>query len=207
MVKYYKDSMELPLINYIRIVEKGDFFLMIKGADDMPEGFNEEEAKSQFDVIVQDYILSINQKNSEVREYSNLKYFEMEINRYNTFIGFLNNIKLINEIKPEKGKELLNLLISEIKCPREKDVDFYIKFFGERITSFKNEIEKSVTVLENTKGNKPEDSKQTMYEVVANVEMGLERSINMEKTSLYLFGIYQDQVIRKIEELRKISSK
>lgn len=207
MVKYYKDSMELPLINYIRIVEKGDFFLMIKGADDMPEGFNEEEAKSQFDVIVQDYILSINQKNSEVREYSNLKYFEMEINRYNTFIGFLNNIKLINEIKPEKGKELLNLLISEIKCPREKDVDFYIKFFGERITSFKNEIEKSVTVLENTKGNKPEDSKQTMYEVVANVEMGLERSIDMEKTSLYLFGIYQDQVIRKIEELRKISSK
>lgn len=207
MVKYYKDSMELPLINYIRIVEKGDFFLMIKGVDDKPEGFNEEEAKSQFDIIVQDYILSINQKNSEVREYSNLKYYEIEINRYNTLIGFLNNIKIINEVKPEKGQELLNLLISELKCPREKDVDFYIQFFGEKITTLKNEIEKSVTVLENTKENKLEDSKQTMYEVVANVEMGLERAIDMEKTSLYLFGVYQDQVIKKMEELRKISSK
>lgn len=207
MIKYYKDSMELPLINYIRIVEKGDFFLMIKGAEDEPENFNEEEAKSHFDIIVQDYILSINQKNTEVREYSNLKHFEMEINRYNTLIGFLNNIKIINEINPKKGKDLLNLLISEIKCPREKDIDFYIQFFGEKITTLKNDIEKSVSVLENTKGNKGEDSKQTMYEVVANVEMGLERSIDTVKTSLYLFGVYQDQVIKKIEEIRKISSK
>ncbi|MEA1848946.1 hypothetical protein U9K52_08490 [Chryseobacterium sp. MHB01] len=207
MVKYYKDSMELPLINYIRIVEKGDFFLMIKGIEDQPEDFNEEEAKSRFDIIVQDYILSINHKNSEVREYSNLKYFEMEINRFTTLVGFLKNIKLIEEIKPEKGKNLLNLLLSGIKCPQDKDVDFYIQFFGEKITTLKNDIEKSSAILENSKENNQEESRQTMYEVVANVEMGLERAIDMEKTSLYLFGVYQDQVIRKIEELRKISSK
>jgi len=206
MMKYYKDSMELPLINYIRIVEKGNFFLMIKGAFDQPEDFDEEEAKSHFDIIVQDYILSINQKNAEVKEYSNLKHCEVEMNKYNTLISFLNNIKIISEIKPQKAKELLSQLLSEIKCPRDKDIDFYINFFGEKIITLKNDIEKSSAALENKKDS-PEDSKQTMYEVVANVEMGLERAIDMEKTSLYLFGIYQDQVIKKIEELRKISSK
>lgn len=205
-MKYYKDSMELPLINYIRIVEKGDFFLMIKGATDQPEEFNEEEAKSHFDIIVQDYILSINQKNAEVKEYSNLKHCEVEMNRYQTLISFLNNIKIISEIKPEKAKDLLTQLLLGIKCPRDKDVDFYINFFGEKITTLKNDIEKSYVALDNKKDAK-EDEKQTMYEVVANVEMGLERAIDMEKTSLYLFGIYQDQVIKKIEELRKISSK
>ena len=68
-MKLYKDSKELPLFNYERITETGDYNYMIKGYDgeELEEDKEQQEMlKSKFNDIIREYSISINAKTNDL---------------------------------------------------------------------------------------------------------------------------------------------
>ncbi|WP_185241783.1 hypothetical protein [Elizabethkingia anophelis] len=209
----YKDSKEFPLSNYERIESTGDYFYMLKGYDANPdddvEGYTQESLKEAFEEIVSDYIISINHKDMDFVYMGKIQAARMDKLKYDALANIITKIIKLNELSEKSGIELedfgLSELLTEFQIKKSKDLHEQLQIINERIEILDNEINENSAKLDK---EKEENNEQlSINDVIAGVELILEISIDMQKTSLYIFGKKQEQAKNKIDQLTKINSK
>ena len=200
--KTYKDSKEFPLENFERISSTGNFFYMIKGYDEGDETeANIDEMESLFNEVVQDYVVSLNARNFDIVQHGKINASKIDLMKF-----ILAREIIILQIKylelggPEN--ENINELLSNLKIQKKSDLYLQIEIIDRKIDKLQNDISESEAKI---KKNNPEENKEEsdINEIITNVELILERSIDLQKTSLYRFGIMQNQARKKIEQINK----
>lgn len=93
----------------------------------------------------------------------------------------------------------------EFQIKKSKDLNEQLQIINERIETLDNEINENAAKLDKEKEENEEQL--NINDVIAGVELILEISINMQQTSLYIFGKKQEQAKNKIDQLTKINSK
>ena len=110
-----------------------------------------------------------------------------------------------NELGESVGVGRDNAVITEmlrgLKIMKKKNLYEQIDVIDRKIDKIKNDILEAEKKLE--KNNKGNESDADINAMVTHVELILERSIDMEKTTLYRFGIMQEQARKKIESQNK----
>ncbi|WP_185210530.1 hypothetical protein [Elizabethkingia meningoseptica] len=212
LMKIYRDSKDLPLSRYERIMTTGSFLFLLRDYQDGDEvnGIDEKKLESHFKEIIQEYIVSLNNISIDFSNYGKLKACRLEIPILYTFIEFLNTIKRLNiqwEIIGESHKsEHLDKLFDNIQIKRTSDIDEQIKIVYDRIEKFENDIasiEAKIKKTESKDNSEPTD----INDIITNVELVLETSIDIEKISLYRFGVKVKQARKRIDEQIKIQNK
>lgn len=203
----YKDSKELPLFNYERIIETGDFFYMVKGYDGdfLEEGEKTQERedflKEKFNEVVKDYVMSINSKSGEALQLGSIEKAKINLLKYSTLIEIINLIENSNEIRKKEGLKEdwqgVEDILKSIKIRRSKNLVEQKKYISERINMWKNNLEKAIQIQKDS--TKKESKEQNINDIIVSVEVILERTIDLQKTSLYRFGKLQEIAIKKIE--------
>lgn len=202
MNKIYRDSKEFPLYNYERIITTMDFFYMIKGYDYGDEIDNEqEEMKAKFNNIVQDYVVSLNSKNHDIILHGTINAKRLELLKFSMVRDIIILQIRTNDLKGNVNLELVKELLEGIKVQKVDDLHEQIKIIDNKIQKLKNDISESENKLKKDNTNEVEES--DINEIITNVELILERGIDMQKTSLYRFGIMQNQAVKKIESQNK----
>ena len=200
--KTYKDSKEFPLENFERISSTGNFFYMIKGYDDGDETeANIDEMEALFNEVVKDYVISLNARNYDIVQHGKINASKIDLMKF-----ILAREIIILQIKylelggPEN--ENINELLSNLKIQKKSDLYLQIEIIDRKIDKLQNDISESEAKI---KKNNPEEKKDEsdINEIITNVELILERSIDLQKTSLYRFGIMQNQARKKIEQINK----
>lgn len=209
----YKDSKEFPLSSYERIESTGDYFYMLKGYDANPDDevgvHTQESLKEVFEEIVSDYIISINHKDMDFVYLGKIQAARMDKLKYDALANIITKIIKLNELSEKSGIELedfgLSELLTEFQIKKSKDLHEQLQIINERIETLDNEINENSAKLDK---EKEENNEQlNINDVIAGVELILEISIDMQKTSLYIFGKKQEQAKNKIDQLTKINSK
>ena len=207
-VKFYKDSKEFPLLNHERIISTGNFFYMIKGYDDGDDvegvDVDVEDLKERYNDIVKDYVVSINSKNHEMVLAGRLEAYKLDLMKFSLARDIITLHSVANSLREKEGVPIDNTLIDEmlkdVKIPKDKDLDKQIEIIDRKIAKLQSDIKD----VEGKMGKSDVvEGEVDINEVVTNVELILERNIDMEKVSLYRFGIMQEQAMKKIENLRK----
>lgn len=206
-LKTYKDCKEFPLLNFERIESVGDFFYMIKGyeAGDEVEA-DEEEMKELFNSVVQDYVVSLNAKNYDIVQYGKINSAKVDLLKFYVARQIIELKRASNQLHEEIGKEIDNSIITEmmkdLRIQKKEDLTEQIEVIERKIDKLNNDIAEAEKKIEK---NQPKDKhgEADINEMITNVELILERTIDLEKTSLYRFGIMQDQARKKIENLNK----
>ena len=200
--KKYKDSKEFPLENFERISSTGNFFYMIKGYDDGDETeANIDEMEALFNEVVKDYVISLNARNYDIVQHGKINASKIDLMKF-----ILAREIIILQIKylelggPEN--ENINELLSNLKIQKKSDLYLQIEIIDRKIDKLQNDISEAEAKI---KKNNPEEKKDEsdINEIITNVELILERSIDLQKTSLYRFGIMQNQARKKIEQINK----
>ena len=110
-----------------------------------------------------------------------------------------------NELGESVGVGRDNAVITEmlrgLKIMKKKNLYEQIDVIDRKIDKIKNDILEAEKKLE--KNNKGNESDADINAMVTHVELILERGIDMEKTTLYRFGIMQEQARKKIESQNK----
>ena len=110
-MKYYKDSKEFPLFNYIRIVDTKDFFYVIKGYDgEAIEGSDIKECEEKFNEIVKDFVSETNNYNKKVTMLSKIEKMKIQIINLSLLTDFLSLIEKYNNLAENNGLEVLKSL-------------------------------------------------------------------------------------------------
>lgn len=200
--KTYKDSKEFPLENFERISSTGNFFYMIKGYDDGDETeANTDEMEALFNEVVQDYVVSLNARNFDIVQHGKINASKIDLMKF-----ILAREIIVLQIKYlELGgieSENINELLINLKIQKKPDLYLQIEIIDRKIDKLQNDISEAEAKI---KKNNPEENKEEsdINEIITNVELILERSIDLQKTSLYRFGIMQNQARKKIEQINK----
>lgn len=209
----YKDSKEFPLSSYERIESTGDYFYMLKGYDANPDDevgvHTQESLKEVFEDIVSDYIISINHKDMDFVYMGKIQAAKMDKLKYDALANIIIKIIKLKELSEKSGVELedfgLSELLIEFQIKKSKDLNEQLQIINERIETLDNEINENAAKLDKEKEENEEQL--NINDVIAGVELILEISINMQQTSLYIFGKKQEQAKNKIDQLTKINSK
>ena len=107
-MKYYKDSKEFPLFNYIRIVDTKDFFYVIKGYDgEAIEGADIKECEEKFNEIVKDFVSETNNYNKKVTMLSKIEKMKIQIINLSLVTDLLSLIEKYNNLAENNGLEVL----------------------------------------------------------------------------------------------------
>lgn len=204
MIKFktYKDSKEFPLENFERISSTGNFFYIIKGYDEGDETeANIDEMEALFNEVVKDYVISLNARNFDIVQHGKINASKIDLMKF-----ILAREIIILQIKylelggPEN--ENINELLINLKIQKKSDLYLQIEIIDRKIDKLQNDIsEAEAKIKKNNPEEKQEDS--DINEIITNVELILERSIDLQKTSLYRFGIMQNQARKKIEQINK----
>ena len=205
-MKIYKDSKEFPLYNYERIESTNNYFYMIKGYEDGDKvEANEEELKELFEGIIQDYVISLNSKNYDILQHCEINRFKAELMKFAMARDIISLHIRYNELGESVGVGRDNATITEmlrgLKIMKKKNLYEQIDVIDRKIDKIKNDILEAEKKLE--KNNKGNESDADINAMVTHVELILERGIDMEKTTLYRFGIMQEQARKKIESQNK----
>lgn len=200
--KTYKDSKEFPLENFERISSTGNFFYIIKGYDEGDETeANIDEMEALFNEVVKDYVISLNARNFDIVQHGKINASKIDLMKF-----ILAREIIILQIKYlELGgieSENINELLINLKIQKKPDLYLQIEIIDRKIDKLKNDISEAEAKIKknNTEENKEESD---INEIITNVELILERSIDLQKTSLYRFGIMQNQSRKKIEQINK----
>lgn len=204
MIKFktYKDSKEFPLENFERISSTGNFFYIIKGYDEGDETeANIDEMEALFNEVVKDYVISLNARNFDIVQHGKINASKIDLMKF-----ILAREIIILQIKYlELGgieSENINELLINLKIQKKPDLYLQIEIIDRKIDKLQNDIsEAEAKIKKNNPEEKQEDS--DINEIITNVELILERSIDLQKTSLYRFGIMQNQARKKIEQINK----
>lgn len=200
--KTYKDSKEFPLENFERISSTGNYFFMIKGYEygDETEA-NTDEMEALFNEVVKDYVVSLNARNFDIVQHGKINASKIDLMKF-----ILAREIIILQIKYlELGgieSENINELLINLKIQKKPDLYLQIEIIDRKIDKLQNDISEAEAKIKknNTEENKEESD---INEIITNVELILERSIDLQKTSLYRFGIMQNQARKKIEQINK----
>jgi len=200
--KTYKDSKEFPLENFERISSTGNFFYIIKGYDEGDETeANIDEMEALFNEVVKDYVISLNARNFDIVQHGKINASKIDLMKF-----VLAREIIILQIKYlELGgieSENINELLINLKIQKKPDLYLQIEIIDRKIDKLQNDISEAEAKI---KKNNPEEKKDEsdINEIITNVELILERSIDLQKTSLYRFGIMQNQARKKIEQINK----
>ena len=200
--KTYKDSKEFPLENFERISSTGNYFFMIKGYEDGDETeVNTDEMEALFNEVVKDYVVSLNARNFDIVQHGKINASKIDLMKF-----ILAREIIILQIKYlELGgieSENINELLINLKIQKKPDLYLQIEIIDRKIDKLQNDISEAEAKI---KKNNPEENKEEIdiNEIITNVELILERSIDLQKTSLYRFGIMQNQARKKIEQINK----
>ena len=200
--KTYKDSKEFPLENFERISSTGNFFYMIKGYDDGDETeANIDEMEALFNEVVKESVVSLNARNYDIVQHGKINVSKIDLMKF-----ILAREIIILQIKYlELGgieSENINELLINLKIQKKPDLYLQIEIIDRKIDKLQNDISEAEAKI---KKNNPEEKKDEsdINEIITNVELILERSIDLQKTSLYRFGIMQNQARKKIEQINK----
>lgn len=209
-MKVYQDSKELPLFNYERILETKDYFYMIKGYDgSQTYDLDPKELEDKFNEIIKHYAISVNAKNLDILNYGKIQKSFVEIARlelaYNIIVLKIRE----NELREQLGLPLENSdvfeLMKNVKVPKADNLNQQAKILSDKIAKYQNDMASAIATIEK---EAPQDTEeQDINEIITNIELILERTIDMEKTTLYRFGIMQEQAVKKIEQITKINEK
>jgi len=200
--KTYKDSKEFPLENFERISSTGNYFFIIKGYDEGDETeANIDEMEALFNEVVKDYVISLNARNFDIVQHGKINASKIDLMKF-----VLAREIIILQIKYlELGgieSENINELLINLKIQKKPDLYLQIEIIDRKIDKLQNDISEAEAKI---KKNNPEEKKDEsdINEIITNVELILERSIDLQKTSLYRFGIMQNQARKKIEQINK----
>lgn len=203
-MRIFKDSKEFPCYNFERINSTENFFYMIKGYEDGDEvSYNEEELKEKYHEVVQDYVLSINAKNEELLTQGKLISYKLDLMKFELARDILEFQIRAKELTISAGLEyddsMISELLKQLKIQQSDDLNEQVNIILQRISNIENNIHKIEVEKESVNEEKEFDFNQNFV----NVEMILERSLDMRTLSLYRFGLLQQQALNKIEQLNK----
>ena len=209
-MRIYKDSKELPLFNYERMLETKNFLYMIKGYQDGDNiSFDTKELESRFNEIVQDFVVSLNAKSMDIVNYGNIQRYSVEMVKLKALLNVINATAEVNKIKRKRGVSVDNSnildLLNLFKIPKSDDLQKQAEIITARIDKFQNDINHIASKIKQEDND--QESEVDINEIITNVELILERTIDLEKTSLYRFGIMQEQAVKKIEQMNKINER
>ena len=209
-MRIYKDSKELPLFNYERMLETKNFLYMIKGYQDGDNvSFDTKELEDKFNEIVQDFVVSLNAKSMDIVNYGNIQRYNVEMVKLKALLNVINATTEVNEIKRKRGISVDNSnildLLNLFKIPKSDDLQKQAEIITARIDKFQNDINHIASKIKQEDND--QESEVDINEIITNVELILERTIDLEKTSLYRFGIMQEQAVKKIEQMNKINER
>jgi len=209
-MRIYKDSKELPLFNYERMLETKNFLYMIKGYQDGDNvSFDTKELESKFNEIVQDFVVSLNAKSMDIVNYGNIQRYSVEMVKLKALLNVINATAEVNEIKRKRGVSVDNSnildLLNLFKIPKSDDLKKQAEIITARIDKFQNDINHIASKIKQEDND--QESEVDINEIITNVELILERTIDLERTSLYRFGIMQEQAVKKIEQMNKINER
>ena len=209
-MRIYKDSKELPLFNYERMLETKNFLYMIKGYQDGDNvSFDTKELEDKFNEIVQDFVVSLNAKSMDIVNYGNIQRYNVEMVKLKALLNVINATAEVNEIRRKRGISVDNSnildLLNLFKIPKSDDLQKQAEIITARIDKFQNDINHIASKIKQE--DSAQESEADINEIITNVELILERTIDLEKTSLYRFGIMQEQAVKKIEQMNKINER
>lgn len=207
-MKLYKDSKEFPLENFERIESTGNFFYMIKGYEDGDKvSLSSQEAELKYKELIQEYAISLNQKNFEMMQISKLTQKKVDagilIALYDLIITKIKSNQIAQRLRLEIDNSKIFGLLSEIQIRKSDNLEEVLKSIKDRLDRLENEISELEKKLE----SQPAEEKADINEIITRVETILERPINLKDVSLYRFGIMQDMAKKKVEQLNKMQQK
>lgn len=207
-MKIYKDSKEFPLENFEGIESTGNFFYMIKGYEDGDKvSLPIEEAELKYKELIQEYSISLNQKNFEMMQISKLTQKKVDagilIALYDLIITKIKSNQIAKRLGLEIDNSKIFGLLSAIQIRKSDNLEDILKSIKDRIERLENdisELEKKIEI-------QPTEEKADINEIITRVESILERPINLKDVSLYRFGIMQDMAKKKVDQLNKMQQK
>ena len=205
-MKLYKDSKELPLFNYERITETGDYNYMIKGYDGEELEKNEDlqkELKSKFNDIIREYSISINAKTNDLLMLGSTEIAKINFIKFTTLLAIVEMKERQNALRQEMGLpehwEDMKEALAQIKIRKSDNLQEQKKYIEERIAMWQTNLDKAMQNIENNKKEAQDKEPANINDAIVSIEMILERTIDLNKTSLYRFGKMQEMAIKKVE--------
>ena len=206
-IRIYRDSKEIPVRIIERIETTGDFFYMVKGYDygDEPNA-DLDQLKKQFEDIFENFIVEINSKNIDIVQYGKIASASLELDLLMIVYQFISlkirEIKISSTLNRDVDLSVLEDMLSNLKIQKHNDLEKQLEIIEARINKNKNAIEDAKGKLKlNEKDTKHE--KQSIYDILINVGIILDKQLNPEVVTLYELGKLQELAIRKIEAEQK----
>ena len=205
-MKLYKDSKELPLFNDERITETGDYNYMIKGYDgeELEEDKEQQEMlKSKFNDIIREYSISINAKTNDLLMLGSAEIAKINFIKFTTLLAIVEMKERQNALRQEMGLpehwEDMKEALAQIKIRKSDNLQEQKKYIEERIAMWQTNLDKAMQSIENNKKEAQDKEPANINDAIVSIEMILERTIDLNKTSLYRFGKMQEMAIKKVE--------
>ena len=206
-IKIYRDSKEIPVRVIERIETTGDFFYMIKGYDygDEPNA-DISQLKKQFEDIFESFIIELNSKHIDIVQYGKIASATLELELLivvHQYISLkIQEIKLSSKINREVDLSLMTEMLSTLKIQKHNDLSKQLELIEAKINKNKNIIDDAKARLADSEkdGNK---EKQSIYDILINVGIILEKQLNPDVVTLYELGKLQELAIKKIEVEQK----
>ena len=207
-IKIYRDSKEIPVRIIERIESTGDFFYMIKGYEygDEPNS-TQEELKEKFEEIFQGFILEINSKHIDIVQYGKIVASSLELDLlmilYQYIVLKIKEIKLSEPINRDVDVSMILEMLSKLKIQKNPDLEKQLEIIEAKINKHKNVIEDAKSKINKNADDNTKNEKQSIYDILINVGIVLDRQLNPETTTLYELGKLQEIAIKKIEAENK----
>lgn len=210
-MRLYNDIREFPLLNYERVMTTGNYFFVLKGYDfgiDTEE-FKEEDVKVHFQKLIEEYIISVDNVSIDFLNQGKIQASRLEILKLDTLIDILHLKIEANKIRNKQNRDIDNSIIDtlfeKIQIRRSADLKEQISIIKDKIEKHENDILSTESKM--SKKSSSDNKESDVNDIIVSVEQILERSINMEDTSLYRFGVMMKLAKNKIEHLNKMSKK
>ena len=207
-IKIYRDSKEIPVRIIERIESTGDFFYMIKGYEygDEPNA-TQEELKEKFEEIFQGFILEINSKHIDIVQYGKIVASSLELDLlmilYQYIVLKIKEIKLSEPINRDVDVSMILEMLSKLKIQKNPNLEKQLEIIEAKINKHKNVIEDAKSKINKNADYNTKNEKQSIYDILINVGIVLDRQLNPETTTLYELGKLQEIAIKKIEAENK----
>lgn len=213
-IKLYKDSKELPFLNYKRIME-GDFFYMVKGYESGDEiDADPKELEEKFNELINDFVIAMNQSSEELTEHCNYMVSTIEFNKISLaiqiidFLILLNNaLSVLNINESDEDNLMVAEVLEGIKVSRNPDLEIQKKLLSDKLSYHESNIAKYEELINNQKKDDGQEENDLDKQFI-NVCLGLEIPFpDEQKLSLYQFSIMIERVIEKMKALEKLNKK
>lgn len=206
-IRIYRDSKEIPVRIIERIETTGDFFYMIKGYDygDDPKA-DVNQLKKQFEDIFENFIIEINSKHIDIVQYGKIASASLELELLMIVYQFISlkirEIKISFSLNRDVDLSVLDDMLSNLKIQKHNDLERQLEIVEAKINKNKNIIEDAKGKLKLNEKDTKHD-KQSIYDILINVGIILDKQLNPEVVTLYELGKLQELAIRKIEAEQK----